>query len=71
MSVKKTEATEEIVITEQIEQKFALRKMQANCMALFGVSSSTFAGATVGLSGEHTVNEIKETIEIWKKKGVK
>ena len=36
-----------------------------------GVSTSTFVGATVGMKGRYSVEEMKAHIEDWKKKGVK
>ncbi len=51
-------------------QKFTVEKLQANCRELFGVSTSTFAGATYGMTGKYTVEEMKNHIEAWKKKGV-
>ncbi len=52
-------------------RKFELRKLRKNCQALFGVSTSTFVGATTGMHGRYSVEEIKAHIEAWKKKGVK
>ncbi len=52
-------------------RKFELSKLQENCRALFGVSTSTFVGATVGMKGRYSVEEMKAHIEDWKKKGVK
>lgn len=52
-------------------RKFELSKLQENCRALFGVSASTFAGATVGMKGKFSVEEMRAHIEAWKKKGVK
>jgi len=52
--------------------KYQLSKLRANAETLFGVSASTFAGATAKLhDGEYTVKEIKEVIEAWQKKEVK
>lgn len=51
--------------------KFTIAKLRQNCMKLFGVTSSTFDGATLGLNGEYTVEEIKTAIEKWRKKEVK
>lgn len=51
-------------------RKFPIKRLQANCMELFGVSASTFAGATYSMIGEYTVEEMKAHIEAWKKKGV-
>lgn len=57
---KKTQAT-----------KFPIDKLAVNCRQLFGVSSCTFAGATHGLTGEFTVEEMKKHIEKWRKQEVK
>ena len=52
--------------------KYQLSKLRANAEALFGVSASTFAGATAKLpDGEYTVKEIKATIKKWLNKEVK
>lgn len=51
--------------------KFPIEKLAANCRRLFGVSSCTFAGATHGLTGEFTVEEMKKHIEKWCKQEVK
>ena len=52
-------------------KKFPVEKLQANCQQLFNVSTSTFAGATYGMTGSYTVEEMKAHLETWKKKGVK
>lgn len=52
-------------------RKFEFSKLRENCRALFGVSASTFAGATVGMKGRYSVEKMKAHIEDWKKKGVK
>ena len=49
----------------------ALEKLRLNCRRLFGVSTSTFDGATYGLTEKYTVEEMRAHIEAWKKKGVK
>ena len=64
---KKTVKTEETAATEP---KFTIERLRANCLTLFGVTTSTFDGATYGLSGEFTVEEIEKTIEKWKKKTI-
>ena len=56
--------------TEQ-GQKYSIPQLQKNAYELFGVSSSTFAGATLDLDGEYTVDEVKKIISDWKKKEVK
>lgn len=53
-------------------RKFPVKKLRANCRQLFGVSSSTFDGATYGMTGEYTVDEISAQIKEWgSKRGVK
>ena len=49
----------------------APEKLRLNCRRLFGVSTSTFDGATYGLTEKYTVEEMRAHIEAWKKKGVK
>lgn len=56
---------------EKAPQKFPISKLAAGCMALFGVSSSTFAGATAGMTGDYSVAEMKDHIDKWLKKEVK
>lgn len=51
--------------------KFTIDKLRENCRQLFGVSTSTFAGATHGLTGTFTVEEMKAHIDKWGKEGVK
>lgn len=52
-------------------KKYTVEKLQENCRQLFGVSTSTFAGATYGMTGTYTVEEMRVHLETWKKKGVK
>lgn len=52
-------------------RKYPIDRLRANCRKLFGVSGSTFAGATFGLTGAYTVEEMKTIIEAWKKKEAK
>ena len=52
--------------------KYQLSKLRDNSDKIFGVSSSTFAGATAKLpDGEYTIDEIKATLEKWQKKEAK
>ena len=51
--------------------KFTLEKLRLNCRRLFGVSTSTFDGATYGLTEKYTVEEMRAHIEAWKKTGGK
>jgi len=52
-------------------EKFTIPKLQKYAFELFGVPTSTFVGATTGLDGEYTVEEVKQIIEDWKKKEAK
>lgn len=53
-------------------KKFPVAKLRENCRQLFGVSASTFDGATYGLKGQYTVEEMKAHIKEWgSQKGVK
>lgn len=67
MANKETEAG----AVKAAPQKFPLEKLAAGCKTLFGVSSSTFAGATAGMTGDYSVAEMKEHINKWLKKEVK
>jgi hypothetical protein len=50
------------------EPLFSLECLRADCLAVFGVTQSTFDGATFGLKGEFTISAIKEIIEAWHNK---
>lgn len=72
MATKKTAETGGVVAESTVAApKYAIEKLRANCRKLFGVSTSTFAGATYGMTGKYTVEEMRAHIEAWKKKGVK
>lgn len=51
--------------------KFPIEKLRSNCVKLFKVTTSTFDGATSGMTGEYTVSEIRGLLESWGKKEVK
>lgn len=51
--------------------KFTIEKLRQNCLALFGVTTSTFDGATLGYDGEYSVEEIKKAIERWQNTKIK
>ena len=61
----------EIKRPEKFSQKFTLDKLRENSDKLFGISKSTFIGATYSLEGEFTVSEMKNIISNWKKKEAK
>lgn len=51
--------------------KFSVIRLREKCLKLFGVTQSTFDGATYGLNGEYTVEEMKTIIAKWQDKEVK
>lgn len=51
--------------------KFTVERLREKCFTLFGVTTSTFDGATYGLNGEYTVEEMKDKIAKWQNKEVK
>jgi len=51
--------------------KFPLDRLCRDCQKLFGVTTSTFDGATFGLTGTFTVDEIKTKISGWQNKKIK
>lgn len=57
--------------TQPAETKFPLEKLGKDCVKLFGVDPCVFAGATHGLTGDHSIAEIKNIINTWLKKEVK
>ena len=59
---KKTKAA---ASTEAAERKIPLDKLRRSCVKLFGVTPSTFDGATVGLEGKFTVTEMQAHIDKW------
>ena len=54
------------------EAKFPLEVLKRDCVKLYKVSSSTFAGATASIpDGDYTIEEIRTIISKWLKKEVK
>ena len=53
------------------ERKITIEKHRRSCVKLYGISPSTFDGATVGLSGSFTVEEMRARIKEWLGKEVK
>lgn len=68
MSNKSKATTAKTVVSAP---KFSIATLRKNCVKIFGVSSSTFDGATHGIDGEYTVKEMKSVIDKWHKKEVK
>lgn len=72
---KQVDSEKEIVNSqkkEPAEPKFTIPELRRKCVALFGVSSSTFAGAMNKHHGEElTVKEAKAILERWLRGGKK
>lgn len=51
--------------------KFPLERLRQDCLKLFGVTTSTFDGATFGKTEKYTVDEVKKFIEAWQKTPIK
>lgn len=64
-------AASELAVGQDNEPRYDINKLELNCLQLFGVSTSTYAGATYKMTGKYTVKEMIAHIEAWKKKGVK
>lgn len=65
-------ATEPTVETTAAgEQKYPLDQLRKHTLKLFGVTSCAFDGATYGMAGEYSVEEIKKAIERWSAKEAK
>lgn len=58
--------------TNKAEKKFPLSVLRRDCVKLYKITSSTFAGATATLpDGEYTIEEVRTVINKWLKKEVK
>lgn len=58
--------------TKKTESKFPLEVLKRDCVKLYKITSSTFAGATASLpDGEYTIEEVRTVINKWLKKEVK
>ena len=69
---KESEKTVEATVTKKAETKFPLATLKQDCIKLYGITSSTFAGATMSLpDGEYTIEEVRIVINKWLKKEVK
>ena len=66
---KKTEAKN--TEAKEAAPKFKVEQMAPHCEELFKVSPCGYAGATSGLEGEYTINEMDEIIRKWMKQEVK
>ncbi len=50
---------------QEAERKIPIEKLRRSCVKLFGVTPSTFDGATVGLAGKFTATEMQVHIDKW------
>ncbi|WP_195985377.1 hypothetical protein [Clostridium sp. D33t1_170424_F3] len=50
--------------------KFTIARLRKECYKLFGVTVSTFDGATHGLAGTFSVAEMRSNIEKWQNKAI-
>lgn len=55
---------------EKAAAKFTIERLRPYAREVFGVSQSTFDGATYGVEGEFTVDEMKKRIEDWLKEAM-
>ena len=60
---KKTDASD--------ETKYEMSQLRTHCLSLFGVTTSTFDGATQGLTGSQTIAQIKKALLEWGGKELK
>lgn len=52
-------------------EKFTVAQIRDNAYELFGITVSTFDGATYNKKGKYTIDEIQDFINKWLKKEVK
>ncbi len=64
-----TENTEQVgkQAEKPAEPTFSVEQLRPSARNLFGISQSTYDGATDGLTGEFTVAAMREHIEKWLK----
>lgn len=67
MPDKKTAASAagEGVATAKAEPRFTVERLRVDCLKLFGVTRSTYDGATAGATGTFTVAQMKDRIDKW------
>lgn len=59
---KSPPASEQPAVKEPV---FSLERLRHDCFQIFGITPSTFDGATYGLEGEFTIKELREKIQAW------
>ncbi len=50
---------------QEAARKISIEKLRRSCVKLFGVTPSTFDGATAGLVGKFTAAEMQAHIDEW------
>lgn len=50
--------------------KFTIERLRKDCLCLFGVTFSTYDGATFGSTKEFSVEEMSDHIKKWQSKGI-
>ena len=58
---------EKVEKPEKAEPVFTAAQLRPDCRTLFGVSASTYDGATASLDGEYTVAWMRSHIDKWLK----
>ena len=58
-------------LSKKNEKTFAIEQLQKHSLELFGLTRTAFAGATHGLSGEYTIEQMKSHIKKWLEKEAK
>lgn len=69
---KAEEKVSEVSDKTSEEKKFPYSVLKSQSVMLFGVTTSTFVGATVGMeNGSYSVSEMKSKIKEWLNKPIK
>lgn len=69
---KEVKVAENAPVNKNVEKKYSLEMLCANSFKLFGITSSTFRGATASVEKrDYSVSEVSEIVKSWKKKEVK
>ena len=64
-------ADQPAALGEPAEPKYSVEALRKNCLKIFGVTVSTFDGATFGLKGDFTKEKMKAILDEWLKKEVR
>ena len=64
-------ATEPNIQESETTQRYTVEQLRIHALKLFGVTQSTYVGATHNLDGEYTVEEMRDHINKWLNKEVR